>query len=99
MFCVSIYDKLYPRVSDEICRRAEHGIHGSEVRDLFLGFGFAVDNQAERLLSGLVDAGVLVHDPIATPTHSQAAFLGLQVRKHPGFVPGCIEHFVFRAIK
>jgi hypothetical protein len=101
---VGLYRQLYPLVEatvlDPLRSGAKLSVHGSEVRDHFISFlaGRAdVDNRAEKLLRELVEEGVLVRDPIAAPTLSQAAFYSLQgVRMHPGWVPGCIEHFRYR---
>lgn len=97
---MGIYRRLYPQVEEAALQPLRQGerfsIHGSEVRDLFLRHlagKCAVDNQAEKLLQELVDEGVLAHDPYPEPTLSQSAFFGLGARKHPGWVPGTIEHF------
>jgi hypothetical protein len=72
-------------------------IHGSEVLDLLVGccWGSSVDGyDAEQLIKrlGLVPERADLPDP----TPSQRAFIGLQFRKHPGYVPGAVLHFWHR---
>lgn len=72
--------------------------HGSWCRDLFIEHArgrFAVDNQAERLIVELVEEGLLKILERA-PTHSQAAFAGLQYSAttyaQQPWGPGLVEH-------
>lgn len=96
---VGLYTNLYPQVVERL--RTVPVFHGSWCRDLFIEHAagrWAVDNQAERLISELVEEG-LVEIRERDPTHSQAAFAGLQYGRSGGKLyhklawgPGIIEH-------
>jgi hypothetical protein len=97
-----IYYTLYPHIVEKVRERLrDYGrIHGSEVRDLFIRHSSAaVDDHAERLLTEMVESGELKVFGGPAPTHSQAAFIGLQYSqkayKDAGWAPGLKEHFYY----
>lgn len=81
----------------EILRNAGR-IHGSQITSLLIdevaGRYFVDSYEAEQLIErlGLVPEDATKPDP----TLSQRAFIGLQYRKHPGYVAGCKVHYWFR---
>jgi hypothetical protein len=74
--------------------RESHVVHGSECRDLLLKNGcpgalvdsYTAEKVLEEALVPLIEQGPRM-------TTSQRAFIGLQYRKHPGFVAGAKEHY------
>ena len=86
------------RVIHELRSWAECGpIHGSLARKLLVqhGAGACADTyEAEKCLEAAGLVPIIEAGP--KPTPSQAAFCGLQFKKHPGYVAGCKEHFGFR---
>lgn len=95
-------DKIEPLIQASLLARGQ--VHGSEVRDMFIDYAqgrFAVDDHAERLLTELVEEGVLSAIETPSPTISQAAFIGLQYDKKSylaaGWAPGLREHFWYQA--
>jgi hypothetical protein len=84
------------RIREVLCNTGR--IHGSQIVDLLIteaaGRWNCDSHDAERLIEtlGLVPENAAKPDP----TFSQRAFLGLQFKKHPGFVPGCKVHYWFR---
>jgi hypothetical protein len=88
--------RLYPTVLERL--RTAKRFHGSWCRDLFIEHAagrWMVDNQAERLITELVEEGLVVTRERA-PTHSQAAFAGLQYTQKTyasqPWGPGLVEH-------
>lgn len=94
---MGLYARLYPRVLERL--KTAPQFHGSWCRDLFIEEAkgsFSVDNHAERLITELVEEG-LIKTLERAPTHSQAAFAGLQYdaktyAKQP-WGPGLVEHY------
>ena len=73
-------------------------IHGSQIVEFLIDEAagrWLVDSyDAERLIEAL---GLVPDDPSKPdPTHSQKAFMGLQYKKHPGYVAGCRVHYWLR---
>jgi|SRR6478609_35671 len=78
--------------------------HGSEVRDALINLAkgsYFVDDQAEKLIREWVEEGV-VQTLQKAPTHSQAAFIGLQYSnktyKEAVWGPGIIEHYWYKVL-
>jgi hypothetical protein len=93
---MGFYARLYPQVVERL--KTSPKFHGSWCRDLFIEHAagrWAVDNQAERLIVELVEEG-LVKILERAPTHSQAAFAGLQYNAksyaQQPWGPGLVEH-------
>lgn len=94
--------QLYPEVGTRVIETLFTGpIHGSTVRDYFIDHArgrFCVDDHAEKLLLALVKLGA-IRPTHKDPTHSQAAFIGLQYSNstYPRelLVPGTVEHCWF----
>lgn len=94
-----LYEKdIWPHIEARLLSQGQ--VHGAEVRDMFLQLAqgrFAVDDHAEKFLTELVEEKVLAHSPLACPTQSQAAFIGLQYNtksyRDAGWVPGLREHY------
>lgn len=92
-----LYASLYPRAAERIRAeaRAAGWIHGSRARDALIECGcptadsYATEKLLEELCVPLIAQG-------PQPTVSQKAFIGLQFRKHPGFVAGAKEHYYWR---
>jgi len=92
--------KIEPRIFERI--NTSGRVHGSEVRDFFIELArgrFAVDRDAEALLTELVEEGVLKHFDRPEPTVSQKAFIGLSYTNasyhNAGWAPGIKEHFYY----
>jgi hypothetical protein len=97
-----LHCQLYPEVGTRLLTALQEGpVHGSTVRDFFIEHArgrFCVDDHAEKLLRELTEAG-LIRPTHKDPTHSQAAFIGLQYSNatYPRelMVPGTVEHCWF----
>jgi hypothetical protein len=99
---MGLYRRLYPTVEAQVL--ALDTFHGSYVRDLFIEFAagrFSVDDRADRLIQELVEEGA-VETLEKCPTHSQAAFAGLQYSQNgydrTGWAAGTREHFRYRVV-
>lgn len=95
-----MYRELYPRVEVDFLNEIRTGgrAHGRQLRDFFLDHvqdGFIDSYACERLIDELIEAKLIMVERMdrPDPTLSQRAFLGLQYRKHPGWVSGAKEHF------
>lgn len=97
-----LYQSLYPGVVQRL--KETRRFHGSYLRDLFIEDAcgrYAIDNHGERLIRELVESQQIKICERA-PTHSQAAFIGLQFSAKAyeklEWVPGIIEHYFYEWI-
>ena len=95
-----MYLAVYPQIAAAFMAMIrEHGrAHGSLLRDLFVrhGLGHHADvHTCERILDELLELGSIEVETREKPdpTLSQRVFLGLQFKRHPGWVPGTKEHY------